>query len=184
MLEVLHSTGLRRHELRDRGLSSIDHERGTLIVRQGKGKKDRVVPIGERAAAWVEKYVHEARPKLVVPPDSGVLFLTDAGLPFILNTLSDIVRRYVDRAEVGRRGSCHLFRQTFATVLLENGADIRHIQEMLGHAQLSTTQMYAHVSIRRLKVVHEAAHPAAKLKARPAEGMKAAKDAPPVEDEV
>jgi integrase/recombinase XerD len=124
------------------------------MVRQGKGKKDRMVPIGERAIAWLERYLRDARPRLVVPPDDGTLFLGATGEELSPNRLSQLVRGYVDAADLGKRGSCHLFRHTVATLMLENGADIRYIQEMLGHAELSTTQIYTQVSIRKLKQVH------------------------------
>jgi integrase/recombinase XerD len=163
ILEVLYSTGMRRMEVAGLLVGSIDVERGTILIRQGKGKRDRMVPIGERAAAWVEKYVADARPLLLVPPDEGVLFLTQMGDPFTVNRLSKLVKEYVARAELGKTGACHLFRHTMATVMLEGGADIRFIQEMLGHADLSTTQIYTRVSIRKLKEVHARTHPGAKL---------------------
>jgi integrase/recombinase XerD len=161
MLELLYSTGVRRMELATVRVFDLDPERGTLVVRQGKGKKDRVVPIGARALAWVEKYLCEARPLLARKgEDSQVLFLTQSGVPFNADSLTVLVRRYVTAAKIGKTGSCHLFRHTAATLMLENGADIRFIQAMLGHAQLSTTQVYTRVSIGVLKAVHEATHPA------------------------
>ena len=163
MLETLYSTGVRRMELLGLGVYDLDAERGTLMVRQGKGNKDRMIPIGERATAWVEKYQSEARPGLVAAPDGGTLFVTAAGKRFQPDHLSQLVRRYVLAAELGKRGGCHLFRHTMATLMLENGADIRFIQEMLGHAKLSTTQIYTQVSIRKLKEIHTATHPTAKL---------------------
>ncbi|MBM3790509.1 MAG: tyrosine recombinase [Acidobacteria bacterium] len=131
-----------------------------LTIRQGKGKKDRVIPIGERAAAWVEKYLREVRPTLVTQPDDRTVFLSNAGEPFCPDHLSNLVRDYVDKADIGERGACHLFRHPMATLMLDNGADIRFIQQMLGHADLNTTQIYTHVSIRKLKEIHRAAHPA------------------------
>ena len=130
------------------------------MIRQGKGKKDRMIPIGDRAIAWCEKYVREVRPGLVVPPDKGTLFLTYTGDSFTPNRLSQRVRDYVTAADIGKKGSCHLFRHTAATLMLEGGADIRFIQQLLGHADLSTTQIYTQVSIRQLKQIHEATHPA------------------------
>ena len=106
------------------------------------------------------------RPELVVGPDDGTLFLTNLGESFTPNRLTQLVRDYVDAAELGKSGSCHLFRHTMATLMLENGADIRYIQEMLGHVELSTTQIYTQVSIRQLKQVHDATHPGAKLQRR------------------
>jgi integrase/recombinase XerD len=137
-----------------------------MIVRQGKGRKDRTVPIGERAAAWVEKYMLEVRGTLLVPPDEGVLFLTAEGRPLDANRLTHDVGEYVAAAETGKKGACHLFRHTMATVMLENGADIRYIQEMLGHVELSTTQIYTQVSIKKLQAVHALTHPTAKLEQR------------------
>lgn len=160
LLETLYSTGMRRLELANLKLYDLDTERGTLMIRQGKGKKDRVIPIGDRAAAWVEKYVQDGRTHLVVEPDDGTVFLSNAGEPFSLDHLSDLVRVHVDAAQIGKRGACHLFRHTMATLMLENGADIRYIQAMLDHADLKTTQIYTQVSIRRLKQIHSATHPA------------------------
>ena len=141
-------------------LYDMDVDRGTLMVRQGKGKKDRMVPIGKRAIGWIEKYITEVRPRLVVDPNNVTLFLTHLGDDFTTNRLTQLVREYVDAADIGKRGSCHLFRHTMATLMLENGADIRFIQAMLGHAKLETTQIYTQVSIRKLKEIHEATHPA------------------------
>jgi len=168
ILETFYSTGLRRMELANLGLYDLDAERGTLTIRQGKGKKDRVVPIGERAVAWVEKYRQEVRPELVSGPNPGTLFLNELGESIGLDWLSIMVRRYVERARLGKSGSCHLFRHTLATVMLEGGADVRYIQEMLGHERLDTTQVYTQVSIRALKAIHNATHPAAKLRRKDA----------------
>jgi hypothetical protein len=132
-------------------------------VRQGKGKKDRMVPIGERAIAWLARYLNDARPQLVLPPDPGTLFLTQEGEEISRHRLTQLVRDYVQRADIGKTGACHLFRHTCATLMLEGGADIRYIQEMLGHVELSTTQIYTQVSIRKLKAVHTLTHPGAKL---------------------
>jgi integrase/recombinase XerD len=142
---------------------SLDQERGTLMVRQGKGKKDRMVPIGERAIAWLAHYLNDARPQLVLPPDPGTLFLTQEGEEISCHRLTQLVRGYVVAADMGKSGACHLFRHTCATLMLEGGADIRYIQEMLGHVELSTTQIYTQVSIRKLKAVHTLTHPGAKL---------------------
>ncbi len=94
------------------------------------------------------------------PPQPRYLFLTEVGQPIKPDQLTLLVRRYVDSAEVGKRGACHLFRHTMATLMLENGADIRYIQAMLGHVKLETTAIYAQVSIRKLKEIHSATHPA------------------------
>lgn len=160
ILETFYSTGMRRSELASLKLYDLDIERGTVMIRLGKGKKDRMIPIGTRALAWIDKYVTEVRPSLVREPDDGVLFLTNLSEPFTPNRLTQMVREYVDAAQLNKRGSCHLFRHTMATLMLENGADIRFIQQMLGHAELSTTQIYTQVSIRKLKEIHSLTHPA------------------------
>jgi integrase/recombinase XerD len=160
ILETFYSTGMRRMELIGLKRYDLDVERGTVMVRQGKGKKDRMIPIGDRAVAWIEKYLTEVRPSLAVEPDDGTLFLTNLGEAFTPNRLTQLVRQYVKAAELGKTGACHLFRHTMATLMLENGADIRFIQEMLGHADVSTTQIYTQVSIRKLKEIHTATHPA------------------------
>jgi len=163
ILEVLYCCGLRRKELVQLSLFDLDRERQTLLVRQGKGKKDRMLPIGERALAWVEKYLCEVRPGLVLEPDPGFLFLTMYGTALSAAWLTDRVRGYVEASGVGKLGACHLFRHTMATLMLEGGADIRFIQEMLGHADPKTTQVYTLVSIKKLQQVHTASHPAARL---------------------
>jgi integrase/recombinase XerD len=114
------------------------------------------------------------------------VFLSNAGEPFCLDHLSNLVRDYVDQADIGKRGACHLFRHSMATLMLENGADIRFIQQMLGHADLNTTQIYTHVSIRKLKEIHTATHPARlerkkKTPKDPAEAPPSATD--PADDE-
>jgi integrase/recombinase XerD len=147
ILETFYSTGMRRAELAHLHLQDVDLERGCVMVREGKGGKDRVIPIGERALAWIDA-------------DDGTLFLTNRGGPFSKIRLTGMMQAYVNRAGIGKKGACHLFRHTAATLLLEGGMDIRYIQEMLGHAELSTTQIYTLVSVSKLKAVHTAAHPA------------------------
>ena len=154
ILETFYSTGIRRMELINLKVFDLDRERGTVMVRQGKGKKDRMIPIGERASDWIVKYREDVRPQFVSGADDGTLFLTNLGEPFGLNRMTSLVREYVLGSGIGKRGSCHLFRHTMATLMLENGADIRFIQAMLGHAELSTTQIYTQVSIRQLKAIH------------------------------
>ena len=161
ILETGYSTGLRRMELIRLRLYDLDFARGVLAVREGKGRKDRVVPIGERAIAWLGKYLDEARPGFVVEPDEGTVFLTRRGRPSHPNNFSRLTRDYLVAAGVAKRGACHLLRHTMATAMLEHGADVRVIQEILGHARLTTTQLYTRVSIRLLKAVHTATHPAA-----------------------
>ena len=169
ILETLYSTGMRRLELVNLTLWDLDLERGAVTIRQGKGKKDRMIPIGDRAAAWVRKYLEEARPQLAMEPDDKVVFLSNAGEPFSLDYLTEMVRGYVEKSGVGKPGACHLFRHTMATLMLEGGADIRFIQAMLGHADLKTTQIYTHVAIRQLQEIHRATHPAKLPRTEPEE---------------
>ena len=163
ILEVLYSTALRRMEIANLKLYDLDAERMLVFVRLGKGKKDRVVPIGERALAWTNKYLEEERPGLSSSRSDEALFLTNLGEAFTPNRLTQMVREYVNAADLGKTGSCHLFRHACATHMHENGADIRMIQAMLGHAKLETTQIYTHLSIKQLQEVHAATHPAAKI---------------------
>ena len=162
ILEVLYSTGVRASELADLAIADLDIPRGVVAVRHGKGGKPRMVPIAERATAWCEKYLLDARPHLAVPPDDGRLFLSDRGRLFSAKVLTAMARKYLDAAGITRPGACHLFRHTAATLMLEGGADIRYIQEFLGHADLNTTQLYTHVSIGALKAVHQRSHPGAR----------------------
>ena len=163
MLETLYSTGIRRRELLRLRLYDLDRERSTLTIRQGKGRKDRMIPIGERALAWVEKYLREARPLLAIEPDDATLFLTQNGEPFSPDTLSTLARNYILQANLGKSGSCHTFRHTMATLMLEGGANLRYIQQMLGHESLNSTEVYTHVAIRKLQRIHAATHPGATL---------------------
>ncbi|UJP41770.1 site-specific tyrosine recombinase XerC [Cellulomonas palmilytica] len=161
ILETFYGTGIRRAELAHLNLRDLDVERRTLTVRQGKGRKDRMIPIGPRALGWIDRYLTAARPRLASADDDGTLFLTVDGTPFSLDRLTQLVRDHVTASGVGKQGACHLFRHTLATLMLEGGADIRYIQAMLGHAELSTTQIYTQVSIRALQAVHAATFPAA-----------------------
>ena len=163
LLETLYSTGVRRSELGRLRLQDLDLERGTVIVRQGKGRKDRLIPIGARALAWLDRYVREVRPGYVVEPDDGRLFLSHWGGPLSPNNLCSLVSRHVHASGLTHAGGCHLFRHAMATLMLENGADIRFIQAMLGHVKLTTTEIYTHISIKKLKEIHTATHPAARL---------------------
>ncbi|HEV2396237.1 MAG TPA: site-specific tyrosine recombinase XerC [Candidatus Sulfotelmatobacter sp.] len=163
ILETLYSTGIRRGELLHLRLYDIDAKHGLVTVREGKGKRDRVVPIGERALFWLDRYLSNVRPKMVREPHETVVFLSAGGQPFAPNHLSWLARRYVVAAGIGKSGACHIFRHTMATLMLEGGADIRYIQAMLGHVRLDTTKIYTHVSIRMLKQIHNATHPAARL---------------------
>jgi integrase/recombinase XerD len=161
LLETMYSAGIRRFEATKLKVFDLDMERGMLMVREGKGKKDRVVPIGERALSWIQKYLDEVRPFWVLGEDDGALFLSERGTALSLRMMTSIGRRRMEAAGLYQTGdACHIFRHSAATLMLEGGADIRYIQEYLGHAQLSTTEIYTKVSIEKLKEVHEATHPA------------------------
>jgi integrase/recombinase XerD len=163
ILEMLYSTGIRRMELAGISIHDLNLDDNALIVRSGKGNRDRMVPLGASATGWVRRYLAEGRPILVGHVDESVLFLTDFGEPFLKNRLGDLVKKFLVRARVSSRGACHLFRHACATHMLENGADIRFIQALLGHADLSTTQIYTHVCIAKLKEVHAATHPSSRF---------------------
>ncbi len=160
MLEVFYSSGVRRTELARLRMIDVDTKRGSLFVREGKGAKDRLVPLGARACAWVARYLLEVRPQLLASVDGGTLFLTDYGAGFHPDTLGDYVKQIIVRAGITVPGACHLFRHACATHMLENGADIRFIQVLLGHTDLTSTQIYTQVSIAKLKEIHDATHPA------------------------
>jgi|HubBroStandDraft_1064217.scaffolds.fasta_scaffold11551_1 integrase/recombinase XerD len=175
ILETLYSSGIRRGELVNLKLYDVDVKNGTLLVREGKGKKDRYVPLGARAIHWIGRYIEEVRSELVIEPDEGWLFLHEFGEPFQKNRLSDLVTRYLRTLGI-TAGSCHLFRHAMATQMLENGADIRFIQAILGHAQLTTTEIYTHVTIMKLKEVHALTHPAERAGTRRARASRDASE--------
>ena len=167
MLEVLYSTGIRRVELARLRLRDLHRERRTLHI-QGKGGKDRIVPAGPRALEWLERYLAEVRPLLAVYSDEPALFLTGYGRGFSDNSLGNLIKKQIGKAHPGRPGNCHLLRHACATHMLEHGADVRVIQQLLGHSKLETTQIYTEVSIRLLQDVHARTHPASQPGAVPA----------------
>ncbi len=158
ILETFYSSAVRRSELINLMLFDLNTEAGVVMVRQGKGNKDRLIPIGNRALKWIDKYLCEVRPFLASGQDSGHLFLTYRGGAFTTSAISNMVKGYFDKAEIKGRATCHALRHAAATHMLENGADIRFIQEQLGHADISTTTIYTQVSIRKLKEVHQQFH--------------------------
>jgi len=160
MLEVLYATGIRRKELINLCEHDIDSHRQTLLVREGKNNRDRYLPLGDRALQWVIKYQQEVRDHLLLDHREQRLFLTSYGEPFSLSNVGAYVKVYIEEAGINVGGACHLFRHAMATHMLENGADIRFIQAMLGHIQLSTTEIYTRVSVEKLREIHRATHPA------------------------
>jgi integrase/recombinase XerD len=163
ILELLYSSGPRRLEIINLKLYDLQLDRGLIVIREGKGGKDRYTPVSERATAWIEKYVREARPQIAIEPDDLTVFLTAQGEPFSRDHLTWTVRVQIVAAKIGKVGACHLMRHAMATHMLEGGADIRFIQQMLGHEDIKTTQIYTHVALRALQQVHAATHPAAFL---------------------
>lgn len=160
ILETLYSSGIRRQELCNLSLGDVDYDRGLLRIEQGKGHKDRFSPVGERALHWIEKYLAEVRPRLLPSMNEPALFINSEGRRITPGRLGSQVGEIIRAAGIGKVGSCHLFRHTFATLLLENGCDVRHVQAMLGHAKLETTAIYTHVSMKALKEAHSRCHPA------------------------
>lgn len=160
ILELFYSTGIRRSELCRLVLQDLSLSRKTVFIRQGKGGKDRLIPVGERAVYWLDKYVNGVRSQFLLDIHQQSLFLNDYGDVFRGTKVGDKVKRYMRKADIDVPGSCHLLRHAMATHMLENGAETRFIQAMLGHASLSTTQIYTHVSIRKLQEVHKETHPA------------------------
>ena len=154
VLEVLYGTGLRAGELCRLAIDDVDLLAGLLYVRQGKGRKDRVVPLGERVRTAVLAYLRECRPR-----KGGPLFLTVRGRPLTRGTLEDLVWKAGRRAGLTRLASPHRLRHSFATHLLRNGADIRHIQLLMGHASLSSTQVYLDIDVSDLDRMLEKSHP-------------------------
>lgn len=162
ILELFYSTGIRRCEMVPLKVADLNREKHLLFIRQGKGRKDRVVPVGQRAMRWLEKYLEDVRPLLMVKAEETTLFLSSYGEPFNRDVLGRKVVEYIAAAEIGRGGGAHLLRHTCATHLLEGGADIRYIQQLLGHEKLETTAIYTEVSIVQLQAVHARCHPAEK----------------------
>ena len=166
MLEVLYATGMRRNEMARLAIGDLDAERMVVLIREGKGGADRMIPLGERALHWVGQYLERGRPELAWNERDATLFLGHEGKPLSPLWLSTLIAKRVDAADLGKRGGCHLWRHTMATLMLEGGADLRFIQAMLGHVELSTTQIYTQVAIRKLQQVHAMTHPGARRRLR------------------
>jgi integrase/recombinase XerD len=159
ILEVLYSTGIRKEELLNILLTDVDYNEGFIRINCGKGKKDRVVPLGKIACRYLENYMKGVRPSLIRNPYNNHLFLSLRGNRLSKNMIWQIVKSYAVKAKIKKTISPHTFRHTCATLMLRNNANIRHIQELLGHSSLDSTQVYASVSITDLKEVHSRCHP-------------------------
>ena len=160
ILELAYASGLRLAELRNLRLEQLHLEAGFINV-IGKGNKERVVPVGKKAVAALNRYIEIGRPKLVTPRSPANVFLTKRGTPFASVTLWLRIKNRVKRTGVVRNITPHMLRHSFATHLLEHGADLRVIQELLGHASIGTTEIYTHVTGSRLRDIHRKFHPRA-----------------------
>lgn len=158
VLELAYASGLRLAELRGLRLEQLQLEAGFINV-IGKGNKERVVPVGRPAIEALHRYLDAGRPRLVTPRTPSQVFLTRRGTPFSAVTLWGRIKRRARLAGIERNVTPHMLRHSFATHLLEHGADLRVIQELLGHAQISTTEVYTHVAGNRLRDVHRKFHP-------------------------
>lgn len=158
ILELAYASGLRLSELKNLRLEQLHLDAGFINV-IGKGNKERVVPVGKKAVESIHRYLDTARPKLVTPKSPANVFLTRRGTPFAAVTLWLHIKKRVRRAGIGRNITPHMLRHSFATHLLEHGADLRIIQELLGHANISTTEIYTHVTGSRLREIHRKFHP-------------------------
>ena len=160
ILELAYASGLRLSELKNLRLEQLHLDAGFINV-IGKGNKERVVPVGRKAVEALNQYIDSGRPKLVTPKSPANVFLTRRGTPFAAVTLWLHIKNRVRRAGVERNITPHMLRHSFATHLLEHGADLRVIQELLGHANIGTTEIYTHVAGNRLREIHRKFHPRA-----------------------
>jgi integrase/recombinase XerD len=158
ILELAYASGLRLSELKNLRLEQLHLDAGFINV-IGKGNKERVVPVGRQAVEALNRFIEAGRPKLVRPKSPAAVFLTRRGTPFAAVTLWLRIKNRVRRAGVSRNITPHMLRHSFATHLLEHGADLRVIQELLGHANISTTEIYTHVTGNRLRDIHRKFHP-------------------------
>jgi integrase/recombinase XerD len=158
MMELMYATGIRVSEIISVTMNSINWQVGYLIV-MGKGSKERIVPIGRSAYDYLNEYVSHARPKLLKGQRTNILFLNRSGGGLTRQGFWKVVKKYVIKAGLNKKVHPHTFRHSFATHLLEGGADLRSVQIMLGHADISTTQIYTHITRERLKYIHKKYHP-------------------------
>ena len=157
-LELMYATGMRVSELVNLKVNDIHMDAG-FVRCIGKGQKERVIPVGRKAKEALQKYLAKARPRFLRNKDSISLFLTRLGKPMSRQSFWMVIKRYVREARIKKRVTPHTFRHSFATHLLQRGADLRVVQELLGHTNISTTQIYTHVDKERLKQIHQKFHP-------------------------
>lgn len=166
ILELLYAVGIRRTELTAINLSHLDLERAVLYVHEGKGQRDRLLPLSPRVVHWLRRYLTESRPGLARADSPDALFLGARGKRVVPKRLTSQLHAHVLRGGSGKSGSCHIFRHTAATLMHDRGADIRDLQQWLGHRSLATTQLYTRVSVERLRSVVRRTHPCHGLSAR------------------
>jgi integrase/recombinase XerD len=159
IMEVLYSSAIRKEELNNLTIADVDYNDGFLRIIEGKGKKDRIVPIGRIACRYLENYIKSVRAELITDPYNNHLFLTLRGKRFSKNVVWELIKKYAKKAKIKKNVHPHTFRHSCATAMLKNKADIRTIQKLLGHASLDSTQVYTHLSITDLKNVHNRCHP-------------------------
>ena len=162
MLETLYATGMRVSELVSVPLQSVDLKMQYLIV-MGKGSKERMLPLGRTALKYLERYINVVRPQLLhgKPEAAKELFVTSWGGPMTRQRVNELIEEYAKQAGITKRVTPHMLRHSFATHLLNNGTDLRVVQELLGHADISTTQIYTHLDMERLREVYDKTHPRA-----------------------
>ncbi len=166
IMEVLYATGMRVSEIVDLDMIDVDSSAGLVHVK-GKGGKDRIIPLGSEAIAALGEYLQSVRPKFawakntIIPEKGEPLFVNRSGTRISVRSVRNIVKKYADRVPITAHVTPHVFRHSVATHMLDNGADLRAVQELLGHASLSTTQIYTHVTRERLRSVYLQAHPRA-----------------------
>lgn len=161
IIECFYASGIRRAELCDLNIQHLDEKKRKLYVNEGKGNKDRYVPISKSAVSWISIYLANVRPKIASLEAGLALFVNNQGNRFTPHQVGDLMKKYLEKAGLKINASCNTFRHSAATHLLENGADIRQIQTYLGHADLSTTQVYTHVVFPQLDKVYQKCHPSA-----------------------
>lgn len=161
IIECLYASGIRRNELVNLTLEDLDISARQLKIVKGKGGQDRFVPIGKAAIIWIQKYLRDSRSSFAHIGSGHTLFLGNNGKKFLPGALSSLMSKYIKRANLNKYGSCHQYRHAAATHMMDNDADIRHVQEFLGHSSISTTQVYVHISKAKLQRVYKKSHPRA-----------------------
>ncbi|MDP2943323.1 MAG: site-specific tyrosine recombinase XerD, partial [Candidatus Omnitrophota bacterium] len=157
-LELMYATGMRVSELVNLKVNDVHLDVGFARC-IGKGQKERIIPVGRKAIEALQKYLTKARPKFLKKGESNALFLTRLGKQMSRQSFWMVIKRYVREARIKKRVTPHTFRHSFATHLLQRGADLRVVQELLGHTSISTTQIYTHIDKERLKQIHRKFHP-------------------------